>query len=75
LAENANLLQTKTYQLNYQKYLHGLIDSLELQSAQIQLIQAEQGVLNAKMMYLKALVNLDLLMGRTLETWRIKVRM
>ncbi len=44
-AENAEKLQTKTYNISYQKYIHGLIDSLELQSAQLQLIQAQQTVI------------------------------
>lgn len=74
-AEDAKVLQEKTYHLSYQKYLHGLIDSLELQSAQLQLIQAQQILLGARIAYLKALVNLDLLTGNTLKTWDVKVRM
>ena len=41
-AITATQLQEKTYTVSYQKYLHGLIDSLELQSAQLQLIQSQQ---------------------------------
>ncbi|OGT37765.1 MAG: hypothetical protein A3F11_01115 [Gammaproteobacteria bacterium RIFCSPHIGHO2_12_FULL_37_14] len=74
-AENAELLQKKTYTISYQKYLHGLIDSLELQSAQLQLIQAQQVLLRERMGYLKALVNLDLIIGNTLRTWNVKVRL
>ena len=74
-AEDAENLQQKTYTISYQKYLHGLIDSIELQYAQLQLIQAEQALLNARITYLKALVNLDLLIGRTLKTWDVKVRL
>lgn len=74
-AEDAEKLQERTYNLNYQKYLHGLIDSLELQSALTSLIQAQQATLNAYIGYLKALVNLDLLVGNTLRTWDIKARM
>lgn len=74
-AEEAARLQNKTYQLSYQKYLHGLIDSLELQSAQLQLIEAQQMRLNAHINYIKALVKLDYLMGRTLKTWHIQVRL
>lgn len=73
-AESAAQLQNKTYHVSYQKYLHGLIDSLELQSAQVQLIQAEQTLLNARINYLKALVNLDSLIGQTLQTWHVTVR-
>src|SRR5690606_15740233 len=62
-AQDAEALQKKTYNISYQKYLHGLIDSLELQSAQLQLISAQQALLNARINYIKSLVNLDLLTG------------
>jgi len=74
-AETAEQLQEKTYQVSYQKYLHGLIDSLELQTAQIQLILAQQTLLVARIYYLKALVNVDFLIGNTLKTWDVKVRL
>lgn len=73
-SEDANRLQEKTYNISYQKYLHGLIDSLELQTALIQLIQAQQTLLNARISYLKSLINLDLLIGHTLKTWHIHLR-
>src|SRR5205085_2671750 len=73
-AEAAEKLQQRTYQISYQKYLHGLIDGLELQSAQMLFIQAQQISLNTKINYLKSLVNLDFLIGNTLRTWNIKVR-
>lgn len=73
-AEDAEKLQEKTYNLNYQKYLHGLIDSLELQSALQSLIQSKQALLSARIGYLRALVNLDLLIGNTLKTWKINAR-
>lgn len=74
-AEAAEKLQASTYHISYEKYLHGLIDSLELQTAQLQLIQAQQMVLAARISYLKALVNLDFLIGHTLKTWDISVRL
>lgn len=73
-AEDAEFLQQKTYHISNQKYLHGLIDSLEWQSAQVQLIQSQQTLLNAQISYLKALVGLDLLIGNTLKTWNVGVR-
>jgi len=73
-AIDAEKLQQKTWNISYQKYLHGLIDSLELQTAQLQLIQAQQSLLSAQIGYLKALVNFDSLIGNTLLTWHIKVR-
>lgn len=74
-ADNAEKLQEKTYNVSYQKYLHGLIDSLELQTALESLIQAKQTFLNAQISYIKALVNMDLLTGKTLTTWNVKVRL
>jgi len=73
-AEDAQRLQQKTYDVSFQKYLHGLVDSLELQSAQFQLIQTEQELLRAQISYLRALVQLDNLIGHTLKTWDLKVR-
>ncbi|MCW5582883.1 MAG: TolC family protein [Gammaproteobacteria bacterium] len=72
--EDAELLR-KTHHVSYQKYSHGLIDSLELQSAQQSLIQAQQALLSARINYLRGLVNLDLLIGNTLKTWKINVRL
>ncbi|EKD55119.1 MAG: type I secretion outer membrane protein [uncultured bacterium] len=73
-AAEAAELQGKTYQISMQKYTYGLIDSLELQTAQQQLSAAQQSSLDAKINYLKTLVNLDLLMGTTLKTWNIQVK-
>lgn len=74
-ALDAEKLQEKTYHLNYQKYLHGLIDSLELQTAQVQLIQAQHSLLTAQIAYLKSLVGLDYLIGHTLKTWHVNTRL
>lgn len=73
-AEDAERLQQKTYKISYQKYVHGLIDSLELQSAQLSLIGAQEKLLSAKIGYLKSLVNIDLITGHTLATWKIPLR-
>jgi len=73
-AENAERLQDQTYTISFKKYSYGLIDSLELQSAQQQLSAAQQSLVNAQINYLKSLVNLDLLLGSTLQTWDVKVR-
>jgi outer membrane protein TolC len=45
-----------------------------LQTAQQQYRDAEQASMNAKMDYLKALVDLDFLVGTTLKTWNVKVK-
>jgi outer membrane protein TolC len=73
-AEDAERLQQKTYQISFQKYSNGLIDSVELQSVQQQLITRQQSLLDARINYLKALVNLDQQIGKTLRTWDIQVR-
>lgn len=72
-AKNAENLQARTYQISVQKYSFGLIDSLELQTAQQQYRAAQQVSLNAEINYLKALINLDLLVGTTLKTWDVEV--
>jgi outer membrane protein TolC len=72
-AEDAEALQLKTYNISFQKYSYGLIDSLELQSAQQQLNQREQALIDARVNYLKALASLDLLIGNTLNTWSVEV--
>lgn len=74
LSRNSEELQNKTYQMSYQKYQYGLIDSIELQSVQQQLITRQQALVNAQIAYLKSLVALDLYLGKTLETWDIGVR-
>lgn len=73
-AEHAEQLQQKTYAISFQKYSHGLIDSLQLQSAQQQLIISSQALNLARINYLKALVSLDQMIGRTLKTWKVEVR-
>jgi outer membrane protein TolC len=75
LAREAAALEEKTYQLNYQRYLHGLIDSLELQATEVRLIQDQQSLLASEISYLKLLVNLDELVGHTLITWGVHVRL
>jgi len=73
-AENAEMLQEKTYHISFQKYSFGLIDSLELQSAQQQFSNSQQTLLDARINYLKSLINLDLLIGTTLKTWDVRVQ-
>lgn len=74
LAEDARKWQEKTYDISFQKYSHGLIDSLQLQNSHQQLISSEQALNQASMNYVKSLVNFDLLIGNTLKTWNIKIK-
>jgi outer membrane protein TolC len=73
-ADNAEKLQQKSYDISLQKYAHGLIDSLQLQSSQQQVISTGQALNMAEINYLKALVNFDLMIGQTLKTWDIKMK-
>jgi outer membrane protein TolC len=70
-ARDAENLQNKTYHISYQKYSFGLIDSLQLQTAQQDLISTQKSLLDNQIAYLKALVNLDNLTGMTLKTWNV----
>lgn len=74
LAVNAEHLQEKTYQISFQKYSFGLIDGLELQTAQQQYRSAQQISLDAKINYLKSLIAMDFLVGTTLKTWDVRVQ-
>ncbi len=73
LSEQAEILKQKMYNIYEQKYNYGLIDSLELQSTRQQYMASQQQFVTQQMSYLKALVSLDQLIGRTLETWHIQV--
>lgn len=73
-AENAEHLQQKSYQVNFQKYTYGLMDSVELQTALQQLVSSQQALISARIGYLKALVNMDMLIGKTLTTWDVQIK-
>lgn len=73
-AEHAEKLQEETWDISFKKYTHGLIDSLQLQTAQQQLINSQQELNLARINYLKSLVNFDQKIGRTLKTWHIEVQ-
>lgn len=72
-AERAETLQQQSYKISVQKYRYGLIDSLSLQTALQQLNGNERLLIDARISYLKALVHLDQLIGRTLQTWNVTV--
>jgi outer membrane protein TolC len=73
-AENAERLQQQSYHIGFQKYTYGLMDSIELQTAQQQLVSSQQALIMARISYLKALVNMDKLIGSTLKTWNVQVK-
>lgn len=73
LSEHAEELQQRAYNVSEQKYNYGLIDSIELQSTRQQYMTTQQQFVTQQIAYLKALVALDQLIGRTLQTWNIQV--
>jgi len=73
LSAHAEELQQKAYNVSEQKYNYGLIDSIELQSTRQQYMATQQTFVTQQIAYLKALVALDQLIGRTLQTWNIQV--
>ena len=73
-SRTAEQLQQQNYLINSKKYAFGLIDSLELQTAQIELVSTQKDLADNQIDYLKALVNLDNLTGMTLKTWNIQVQ-
>lgn len=74
-AKKAVEYQYQNYDINYKKYTHGLIDNLELQTAQQQLIASEQALSETRINYIKALAKLDQLIGSTLKTWNINIKL
>ncbi|MBV8803064.1 MAG: TolC family protein, partial [Gammaproteobacteria bacterium] len=73
-AENAERLQQRSYDVGFQKYTYGLMDSIELQTALQQLVSSQQALIMARISYLKALVSMDKLIGNTLKTWDVTVK-
>jgi outer membrane protein TolC len=74
LSGHAEELERKAYAVALQKYTYGLSDSLGLQTAQQNLIATQQSLIGAQISYLKALVNFDQMLGRTLQTWGLQVK-
>lgn len=75
LSEHAESLQKQVYNISEQKYSYGLIDSIELQSTRQSYVIAQQQFLTQQITYLRALVTLDQMIGRTLQTWNIQVEL
>ncbi len=73
LSEHAESLQKQVYTISEQKYSYGLIDSIELQSTRQSYVLTQQQFLTQQITYLRALVTLDRMIGRTLQTWNIQV--
>ena len=74
LAKKQVQLAEQSYSLEKKKQQAGISSSLDVSNTQNQLIQAQAGLINAKIAYLNQLSDLQRLLGTTLETWKIQLR-
>ncbi len=74
LAQKQVKLAEQSYLLQKKKQEAGIATALDVNNTQNQLIQAQSGLISAKIAYLNQLSALERLLGTTLEAWRIKLR-
>lgn len=74
LAQRQVSLAEKSYTLEKKKQQAGIASGLDVSNTQNQLIQAQIGLISAKIAYLNQLSALQRLLGTTLEEWKIKLR-
>lgn len=74
LAEKQVKLAAQSYALEKKKLQAGIASALDVNNTQNQLIQAQIGLIGAKIAYLNQLSTLDRILGKTLEHWQIKLR-
>jgi len=74
LAEKQVALAEKSYELEKKKQQAGIASALDVNNTQNQLIQAQMGLIGAKIAYLNQLSTLDRILGKTLDHWQIKLR-
>lgn len=74
LAEKQVRLAEQSYALEKKKQLAGIASALDVSNTQNQLIQAQSGLIGAKIAYLNQLSGLQRLLGTTLEDWSIQLR-
>ncbi|KTC88146.1 MULTISPECIES: TolC family protein [Legionella] len=74
LAEKQVALAEKSYELEKKKQQAGIASALDVNNTQNQLIQAQMGLISAKIAYLNQLSTLDRILGKTLDYWQIKLR-
>ena len=67
-------LAQQTYALQKKKQQAGISSALEVNYTQNQLIQAQSGLIGAKIAYLNELTLLQRTLGTTLDYWQIKLR-
>ncbi|MGQ3890762.1 TolC family protein [Legionella sp. CNM-4043-24] len=74
LAEKQVKLATQSYELEKKKLQAGISSALDLNNTQNQLIQAQAGLIGAKIAWLNELSALQQFLGTTLDEWQIKLR-
>lgn len=74
LAEKQVKLAAQSYALEKKKQQAGIASALDVNNTQNQLIQAQIGLIGAKIAYLNQLSALQRILGTTLDHWRIKLR-
>ena len=74
LAKRQVALAEESYNLEKKKQQAGIASALDVNNTQNQLIQAQMGLINAKIAYLNQLSALDRMLGTTLDRWKINLR-
>ncbi|STY27910.1 Outer membrane protein [Legionella wadsworthii] len=74
LAQKQVKLAEQSYTLEKKKQQAGIASALDVNNTQNQLIQAQSGLISAKIAYLNQISNLQRTLGTTLEHWQIKLR-
>jgi outer membrane protein TolC len=74
LAERQVKLANQSYDLEKKKQQAGIASALDVNNTQNQLIQAQTGLISAKIAYLNQLSALERLLGTTIDVWQLKLR-
>lgn len=74
LAQKQVELAQSSYTLEKKKQEAGIATALDVNNTQNQLLQAQIGLMSAKIAYLNQCSALERLLGTTLEAWQIKLR-
>lgn len=74
LAKRQVKLAEQSYELEKKKQQAGIVSTLEVNNTQNQLLQAQMGLISAKIAYLNQLSALHRLLGTTLNDWGIQFR-
>ena len=74
LAQKQVKLAEQSYALQKKRQQAGIASALDVNNTQNQLIQAQSGLIGAKIAYLNQISNLQKTLGTTLDHWHIKLR-